>query len=119
MKGILLCTLIISLIHFSLTAKACNKAPIDEDNDNFAVCGKKGASLQDEEKKEGKTHCCLFIQDNGTRFCDGVTDDEYENIKNYKKSRNEFNGESIDKIKCGSNYLSYSLCVIALLALIF
>ena len=118
MRGKLFCTLLVSLIHFSLTDRACTNAIIPEENDNFAACGKNSASLLDDEKKEGKTHCCLFISDNGTRFCDGVTDDEYENIKNYKKSRNEFNGESIDKIKCGSNYLSYSLCVIALLALI-
>ena len=119
MKGIIFCTLIVSLIHFSL--QACNNGVFTDGSDKFADCGRTGRSLNTTETAAGMTHCCLFQYDNGTTFCNGVTDDEYEHIKKFKKAWNEFKGdnEQIDKIKCGSNYLSYSLFIIALFASIF
>ena len=120
MKGIIFCTLIVSLIYFSL--QTCDRGVLLPDgSDKFADCGKNGNSLSPEETAERMTHCCLFIYDNGTSFCHGVTDDQYEHIKNYKKYVNEFKytNDQIDKIKCKSNYLNYSLLIIALFALIF
>ena len=122
MKGIIFCTLLVSLIHFSLTKTySCENHEMGT-SDDFAACGREGHSLSEDDRKDfGWTHCCLFIFDNGTSYCYGLTDDQYEHIKNFKKYLNEFGGESeeIDKIKCGSNYLSYSLFIIVLFALIF
>ena len=119
MKGIIFCTLIVSLIHFSL--QACDNGLFSDGSDKFADCGRTGRSLNTTETADGMTHCCLFQYDNGSTFCHGVTDDQYEHIKNYKKYVNEFKytNDQIDKIKCKSNYLNYSLLIIALFALIF
>jgi len=61
-----------------------------------------------------KTHCCYVEDDNG-QSCQEISDDAYENIKRYKKFKK--NTSSHFKIKCSSEYLSYSL--LALLALLF
>ena len=124
MKGIIFCTLITSLFYYSLLENNCNNITFNEGgHDKFADCGKEGAYLNNDEREAGCTRCCLFIYDNGSSFCHAITDDQYEHIKNYKKYYNEFKlkeGEDeVDKIKCGSNYLSYSLFIIALFALIF
>ena len=65
-----------------------------------------------------KTHCCYVkekIGETEKRYCTEISDDAYENIKRYKKfmknSRDKF------KIKCGSEYLSYSLLVLLALLL--
>ena len=120
MKGIIFCTLITSLVYCQETKK-CNDHFFNEGADKFADCGKDGAYLNGSDREAGCTRCCLFIYDNGSSFCHAITDDQYEHIKNYKKYYNEFisTTESVDKIKCRSNYLSYSLFIIALFALIF
>ena len=61
-----------------------------------------------------KTHCCYIEDDNGA-YCGEISDDAYENIKRYKKFKKNTNSHY--KIKCSSEYLSYSL--LALLALLF
>ena len=125
MKGIIFCVLIVSLIHFSLTqiSKISCNASTKSNDDDFAVCGREEHSLSEGDRELGWTHCCLFKRDSGSTFCYGITDDQYEHIKNFKKYYNEFevkDGEDeVDKIKCRSNYLSYSLFIIALFALIF
>ena len=61
-----------------------------------------------------KTHCC-YVEENNQPYCREISDDAYENIKRYKK----FKKNTLEhyKIKCSSEYLSYSL--LALLALLF
>ena len=65
-----------------------------------------------------KTHCCYVketdSEGNKNYSCREISDDAYENIKRYKKFMK--NTRSKFKIKCGSEYLSYSL--LALLALL-
>ena len=60
-----------------------------------------------------KTHCCYFRNDTG-ESCKEISDDAYENIKRYKKYLKNFSNTV--KIKCSSEYLSYSL--FALIALL-
>ena len=61
-----------------------------------------------------KTHCC-YVEEDDKSYCREISDDAYENIKRFKKyKKNEFNHY---KIKCSSEYLSYSL--LALIALLF
>ena len=62
-----------------------------------------------------KTHCCYIEDDNGA-YCGEISDDAYENIKRFKKFKKNTFTEHY-KIKCSSEYLSYSL--LALLALLF
>ena len=61
-----------------------------------------------------RTHCCLFQAANETGRCMEITDDEYENIKRFKT----FMKNTYDKvkIKCSSEYLSFT--VLALIALL-
>ena len=63
---------------------------------------------------QDKTHCC-YVEENGSGYCREISDDAYENIKRFKQfKKNTFDSY---KIKCSSEYLSYSL--LALLALLF
>jgi len=64
---------------------------------------------------ENYTHCCYFEYE-GTQRCKSLTDDQYENIKRYKKFMKE-NGYTDLKIKCSGEFLFSSLFV--LLALLF
>ena len=61
------------------------------------------------------THCCYLEADNLDSQCIEINDDAYENIKKYKDFlKNTYSGV---KIKCSSEFLTYSL--FALLALLF
>ena len=96
-------------------------------NSEFHLCGDfnfKGVQSSDTDDLEDycrilststdKTHCC-YVQENGNDYCREISDDAYENIKRFKQyKKNEFPSY---KIKCSSEYLSYSL--LALLALLF
>ena len=121
MKGIVFCALIALLIHFSL--QNCDNETVDEGDKVFAcsigAADKKSHGVSEEERKNmGWSYCCLFITDS-RKFCHGVTDDQFQNMKKFKKYVKEFNYSDIDEIKCGSSYLSYSLFVIVLFVLIF
>ena len=62
------------------------------------------------------THCCYFKSDS-VEGCQPITDDQYENIKRFKKFYQQTNSLSGLKIKCSGEFLTYSL--FALLALLF
>ena len=62
------------------------------------------------------THCCYFKTDN-LEGCQPITDDQYENIKRYKKYMKQEPNYANFKIKCSGEFLTYSL--FALLALLF
>ena len=120
MKGIVFIALIALLIHFSL--QTCNNVTVS-DGDKVSACsiytGTDSAAISPEERQEyGWTYCCLHISSN-RKYCTGVTDDQFANMKKYKKYLEEFVDSDIDEIKCGSNYLSYSLFVITFFVLIF
>ena len=66
--------------------------------------------------QENYTHCC-FIKSDGYNGCKSLTDDQYENIKRYKKYMKQFSTYANLKIKCSGEFLTYSLFV--LLALLF
>ena len=87
-----------------------------EDDDKVSAC-RAAYTLSN----TGATHCCLFTFENSINQCGGVTDDQYEHIKEYKKYLNNFvySDLVVKKIKCGSHYLTYSLFAITILALIF
>ena len=69
-----------------------------------------------------RTHCCYvenLVIDNDQSYnhhCIQITDDQYENIKNFKKYvRGEYNSEDFE-IDCSSKFVSISLfAVLALL----
>ena len=96
-------------------------------NSEFHLCGDfnfKGVQSSDTDDLEDycrilststdKTHCC-YVRENDDHYCREISDDAYENIKRFK----QFKKNTIEnyKIKCSSEYLSYSL--LALLALLF
>ena len=62
------------------------------------------------------THCCLFEIGDKKVGCQGVTDDEYENIGRYKKYLEDRYDTDYD-IDCSSKFVTFSL--FALLALLF
>ena len=62
------------------------------------------------------THCCYFKSDT-LEGCQPITDDQYENIKRYKKYMKQDPNYANLKIKCSGEFLTYSL--FALLALLF
>ena len=62
------------------------------------------------------THCCYFKSDT-LEGCQPITDDQYENIKRYKKYMKQEPNYANFKIKCSGEFLTYSL--FALLALLF
>ena len=63
-----------------------------------------------------KTHCCYIKKGAKAGNCIGITDDEYENIKRYKKYvRGQ--GDEDFSIDCASKFISISL--LAALALLF
>ena len=64
----------------------------------------------------GYTHCCLFEIGDKKVGCQGVTDDEYENIGRYKKYLEDRYDTDYD-IDCSSKFVTFSL--FALLALLF
>ena len=59
------------------------------------------------------THCC-YVKIDDVESCKQITDDEFDNIKRYKKYLK--NDHEKVKIKCSSQYLSLSF--LALLALL-
>ena len=61
-----------------------------------------------------KTHCC-FMDLDGNKKCGEISDDEYENIKNYKKYLK--NNYKKVKIKCSGEFTRLSL--IHLISLVF
>ena len=123
MKGIISACITFTLIYTCL----CECRIYNGTNYTLALDGDKinacrQAYLDDSNLENGQTHCCLFIVGNGDyNQCGPLTDDQYRNIKDYRKYLNEFVYGNLDikKIRCGSNYLSYSLFVISILALIF
>ena len=62
------------------------------------------------------THCCHFKSDS-IDDCRPITDDQYENIKRFKKYMKQDSIYANLKIKCSGEFLTYSL--FALLALLF
>ena len=62
------------------------------------------------------THCCYFKSDT-LEGCQPITDDQYENIKRFKKYMKQYPDYANLKIKCSGEFLTYSL--FALLALLF
>ena len=108
------------LLLFGLLALLINSvAPLD--------CGdyeKLGIAINDLDEDHcamltpasGYTHCCLFEIGDKKVGCQGVTDDEYENIGRYKKFMEDSTGADWD-IDCSSKFVTFSL--FALLALLF
>ena len=64
--------------------------------------------------QKDKTHCCYVQSEKIDGKCMGLTDDQYENIGRYINFLK--NDDSGIKIRCSSEYLTYSL--FALLALL-
>ena len=103
---------------FSQTTDNCEKeAPIRNDS-KASDCANVQCSAE-QKSTNGYTHVCLFVLKNKDSFCQGVSDDAYENIKKHKQYWEDHRGYSIKKIKCGSSYLNHSLILMAFLALFF
>ena len=91
----------------------------------FPLCGSEAAfnGLKSSERDDycrifststDKTHCCYFEYDNVAE-CKEITDDAYENIKRYKTYFKNFHKDV--KIKCRSEFLTYSIFVLLSLLL--
>ena len=119
MKKIILFTLIASFIYLSQQEeqKGCQWVNTSINDEKASDC--RNVSCDEDDKKNGYTHVCLFILKDKSEICQGVSDDAYENIKKHKKYWEEHKGVDIKKIKCGSSYLSHSLILMAFLALFF
>ena len=84
------------------------------------ICGESLESLVNKEdidedvcknlRPEGdKTHCCYISKGKSENTCMPITDDEYENIKRFKKWYRDYNDDQDFKIKCSSQFVSFSL----------
>ena len=60
---------------------------------------------------EDRTHCCYYT-DSSESKCIQITDDQYENIVNFKKFLRDESGDSDININCSSKFLSFSLFVV-------
>ena len=66
------------------------------------------------------THCCYVKESTNSSIvanCVQITDDQYENIKNFKKYIKDENGDDDFEIDCSSRFVAISL--FALLAFLF
>ena len=72
-------------------------------------------------KTEGDyTHCCYVKESSNSTIsakCVQITDDQYENIKNFKNYIKDENDDEDFKIDCSSNFVAISL--FAVLVLLF
>ena len=89
----------------AITTK-CNKVNAEKLDD----C--KNSTLDDDEKKGGEDKCCLLTTNN-TKFCQAYVQSKVlDQVKEGKKNDSNF---SID---CTSNWISFSLYLVALLFMI-
>ena len=115
-KAILLFLFAISVIEinseFDLCPESLGSNDRDDDDDNGEFC-------RIHSTNRDYTHCCYLRattqSGNEIRRCIEINDDAYENIKRYKNFLK--NTLSDVKIKCSSEFLTYSL--FALLVLLF
>ena len=63
------------------------------------------------ETSEDRTHCCYYTDASESK-CIQITDDQYENIVNFKKFLRDESGDSDININCSSKFLSFSLFVV-------
>ena len=61
---------------------------------------------------EDRTHCCYYTDRSDSCKCIQITDDQYENIVNFKKFLRDESGDSDINIDCSSKFLSFSLFVV-------
>ena len=62
---------------------------------------------------EDRTHCCYYTDSSSNSGkCIQITDDQYENIVNFKKFLRDESGDSDININCSSKFLSFSLFVV-------
>ena len=65
------------------------------------------------ETSEDRTHCCYYTDSSSdSGKCIQITDDQYENIVNFKKFLRDESGDSDININCSSKFLSFSLFVV-------
>ena len=68
---------------------------------------------------DDQTHCCYVPEDDESKQCWSLSDDEYENIKRYKDyAKVYYNMEELT-IKCSANFISVALFILSLFALLF
>ena len=60
---------------------------------------------------EDRTHCCYYTDASESK-CIQITDDQYENIVNFKKFLRDESGDDEIDIDCSSKFLSFSLFVV-------
>ena len=62
---------------------------------------------------EDRTHCCYYTDSSSdSGKCIQITDDQYENIVNFKKFLRDESGDDKIDIDCSSKFLSFSLFVV-------
>ena len=62
---------------------------------------------------EDRTHCCYYTDSSSdSGKCIQITDDQYENIVNFKKFLRDQSGDDKIDIDCSSKFLSFSLFVV-------
>ena len=71
------------------------------------------------ELQNDKTHCCYIDTENSLyEGCQGLTDDQYENIKKYKDYLRYKSGDEDLGIECSSRFVSLELFALLSLLLI-
>ena len=113
-KTILLLLFAFSIVGINSEFELCNTVSssylegLKDDDDRGEYC-------RIHSTQKDFTHCCYLEADNLESRCIEINDDAYENIKRFKNFlKNTYSGV---KIKCSSEFLTYSL--FALLALFF
>ena len=110
---ILILSLLLSYIYF---VDSCN---LDYDNANGPNDCKK-VVLDDEDRKEGYTHCCYAeVKSNGVKEkgCVSLTENDYKDIDEAEKKVNNMDDFDEAQIDCYSYYLKIGL--LSLLFIIF
>ena len=84
-------------------------AYINSDCDDIEPSGKKDCKdkLSDVDKTKDYSYCCYLETEKGAKICEPLKKDDYNDIDNYKKNRQEEIGQN-DKIKtlyCNSLFL--------------
>ena len=80
---------------------------------------KEASSVKDckgETLKEGYKYCCYVDAGDDGKACLALTQDDYDNIKDYIKKIEEGENVKVKNLDCKSNYLKF--CLISLLVIL-
>ena len=82
-------------------------AYINSDCEDIEPSGKKDCKdkLSDVDKTKDYSYCCYLETEKGAKICEPLKKDDYNDIDNYKKNRQEEIGHKIKTLYCNSLFL--------------